>query len=157
MPLQGSGQINISQINAELGLSNSNSSLAGLSGAANNTDPCNLSNLPGSNGTPHAMSEFYAYDHNCTSGPSLLQCNIAGPFGGPDEACAIGFEVCEIEPLTVFTDGESCCPEFSNIYYTDPNGNGFVEPGWYYACECPNPYAFLIEDSGFILETVPCR
>jgi hypothetical protein len=138
MPLQGSGQIKISQINSELGLSNSNSSLASLSGAANNTDPCNLSNLPGSNSAPHAMSEFYAYDHNCTSGPTLTPCEVVGPFGSPDEACGIGPMECEAgNGITVFTTNQStCCPQDGDFYYQDFGGTLEMEPGVYYACQC---------------------
>lgn len=162
MPLQGSGQINISQINAELGLSNSNSSLASLSAAANNADPCNLSNLPGSNGAPHAMSEFYAYDHNCTSGPSLIACEVMGPFGSPDEACDIGPMECEAgNGITVFTTNpESCCPQEGDLYYQDPGGSVEMEAGIYYACQCDlGAFWFFYDGEGGngISMIEPCR
>jgi len=157
MPLQSSGQISISQINAELGLSNSDSSLANLSAAANNTDPCNSGSLPTSNAAPHSMAEFYNYDHNCTSGPTLIQCTIAGPFPISDEACAFGTEFCETgQTSIVWTDGASCCPELSNSYYTDANGTTPQPAGWYAACDCPTFYVFHLDDQGLVFESQTC-
>lgn len=156
MPLQASGQITISNINSELGLSNADSSLAALSAAANNSDPCNTGSLPGSNAAPHAMSEFYSYDHSCTSGPSLIACNIVGPYGMPDEACAMGPEECAFGSYVVYTDGASCCPEITNTYYQNSAGTIPLPAGWYYACDCESPYTFNIDDGGTIIDSASC-
>jgi len=162
MPLQSSGQISVSNIVGEiLGISpavDSNQSLATLSAAANNSDPCNTGSLPGSNAAPHAMSEFYNYDHNCTtSGPSLIQCNIVGPFGDSGEACALAAEFCETDQgFVVWTDGASCCPELTNIYYTDSNGTLLLAGGWYATCDCPTLYVFNVDDSGSVFDIRTC-
>ena len=161
MPLQGSGQITISDIYHELNGAfpgtNSNQSLASLSAAANNTDPCNPGNLPGSNSAPHAMSEFYAYDHNCTSGPSLTQCEVVGPFGNFDEACAVGPELCEQgQSIMVWTTGGTCCPQDGDLYYLDPNGTAPMEPGVYYPCQCELNLAFEYDGEQVAL-IIGCR
>lgn len=160
MPLQASGQITISNIVGELygtfPAADSNRSLAALTAAANNSDACNTGSLPGSNAAPHAMSEFYSYDHSCTSGPTLLACNIVGPYPAFEEACAIGPEECTFGSYTVYTDGASCCPEITNTYYQDPAGQIPLMSGWYYACDCESPYTFMIDDGGTIIDSMPC-
>jgi len=66
MTLQTNGAISISQINTEKGLSASasNSSLTTLSTSNINTASSSRPNQS----TPHAMSEFYGYNHNAASG-----------------------------------------------------------------------------------------
>jgi len=162
MPLQSSGQISISNIVGEiLGIlpaPDSNQSLATLTASANNSDPCNGGSLPASNAAPHSMAEFYNYDHNCTtSGPTLIQCNIAGPFGDPGEACVLGLELCETGgSFPAWTDGASCCPELTNIYYADSNGTAPLGAGWYATCDCPTRYVFNLDDGGNVFEIQTC-
>lgn len=161
MPLQGSGQINISDIYFELHGTfpgtNSNQSLASLSANANNSDPCNTGSLPGSNAAPHAMSEFYNYDHNCTSGPSLTQCNVAGPFGSDFEACAFGPEQCEFAPITIWTTG-TCCSQMGDELYIDSNGTQPLDPGIYYLCDCTFfNQSIEIGDGGQVILVSLCR
>lgn len=159
MPLQASGQISISNIVGELygtfPAADSNRSLTTLTAAANNSDACNTASLPGSNAAPHAMSEFYSYDHSCTSGPTLLTCSIVGPYGAPEEACALGPEECA-GSYPVYTDGASCCPELTNTYYTNSAGTIPLASGWYYACDCESPYTFFTDDSGVIIDSMSC-
>ena len=73
MALTSSGQIKMSEINTELGVTSTtaNSSLAGQSDGSVATINTNNSNVDRPNGTaPHLMSEFYSYDHSASSGPS---------------------------------------------------------------------------------------
>lgn len=160
MPLQASGQITISNIVGELyGIfpaADSNRSLAALTAAANNSDACNTGSLPGSNAAPHAMSEFYSYDHSCTSGPSLLQCFITGPYSAPEEACEMGPVECEGGSYVAYTDGASCCPEITNTYYQNSTGTVPLASGWYYACDCGSSYTFMISDGGTIMDSMSC-
>jgi len=159
MPIQASGQISISNIVGELygtfPAADSNRSLAALTAAANNSDACNTGSLPGSNAAPHAMSEFYSYDHSCTSGPTLIACNIVGPYGGTDEACEIGPMECEGGAFVAYTDGASCCPEMENTYYQDSSGTISLPSGWYFACDC-SPIVFLTNDEGIIVDIGSC-
>ena len=73
MALTSSGQIKMSEINTELGVTSTtaNSSLAGQSDGSVATINTNNSNVNRPNGAaPHLMSEFYSYDHSASSGPS---------------------------------------------------------------------------------------
>lgn len=159
MPLQGSGQISISNIVGEIyqvsPASNSDRSLTNLTAAANNTDPCNTGSLPASNATPHAMSEFYNYDHQCTSGPTLTQCTVAGPYGSDFEACQFGPGQCEFEGITVWVTG-TCCAQMGDTLYLDSNGVTVLEAGIYYLCDCLNAQAVEIGDSGQVILVYLC-
>lgn len=159
MPLQGSGQISISNIVGEIyqvsPASNSDRSLTNLTAAANNTDPCNTGSLPASNATPHAMSEFYNYDHHCTSGPTLTQCTVAGPYGSDFEACQFGPGQCEFEGITVWVTG-TCCAQIGDTFHVDYNGVTVLDPGVYYLCDCATPQAVEIGDSGQVILVYLC-
>ena len=163
MPLQSSGQISITQIVGELyqvsPAANSNRSLAALTAAANNSDPCNGSSLPGSNAAPHAMSEFYNYDHRCTSGPTLISCGImAGPFMDEREACEQGRFLCEVgEGKIVWTSGSDCCPRLGDTFYTDSSGSRVLDPGIWWPCNCESPSPILIGNRGEVVVTYPCE
>lgn len=159
MPLQGSGQISISNIVGELyqvsPANDSDRSLANLSAAANNTDPCNTGSLPASNAAPHAMSEFYNYDHQCTSGPTLTQCTVVGPYGTDFEACQFGPNQCEFEGITVYVTG-TCCIQMGDTVYLDYNGVTTLEAGIYYLCDCATPQAVELDDSGQVIMVYLC-
>jgi hypothetical protein len=160
MPLQGSGQISISEIVGELyqvsPANDSDRSLANLSAAANNTDSCNTGSLPASNAAPHAMSEFYNYDHQCTSGPTLTQCNVVGPYGSDFEACSFGPMQCEGEGMTVYVTG-TCCIQMGDAVYVDSNGVTSLFPGIYYLCDCFTPQAVEIGDEGQVILVYLCE
>lgn len=132
MALQSSGQISISNICGELGASTSNASLASLSTATNNTDACNTSILPGSNAAPHGMSEFYNYDHSCTS-ITCTSFRIAGPFGDMQEACDVG-------PIsstfTAYHSNSAACPIVGDYVATTSSCYPYQAAGWYYSTTC---------------------
>lgn len=67
MPLQTSGQISLGEIGLEKGELLSNVSLADISTFGINSS----SPLKPDGGAPHAMSEFYGYDHSASSGVNM--------------------------------------------------------------------------------------
>lgn len=88
MALQSSGQISLSNIASEKGVSLSNVSLNTLS-----TTSINQNSAVYPNGTqPHGISEFYGYDHNASPPASLTPINVSGPFESPAFACSAGSE-----------------------------------------------------------------
>jgi hypothetical protein len=159
MPLQGSGQISISNIVGELyqvsPANDSDRSLASLTFDANNSDPCNTGSLPASSAAPFAMSEFYNYDHHCTTGPTLTQCNVAGPFGSDSEACGFGPGQCEFDPITVWVTG-TCCAQMGDTFYLDSNGATPLGAGIYYLCDCLTAQAVELDDNGQVIMQYFC-
>ena len=72
MALQIGGQISLSNITGEMGIVNSNVSLGGLSTHSTLNDQ---SPYKPNESQPHAMSEFFAYDHSYSS----LKALVGGP------------------------------------------------------------------------------
>jgi len=73
MALTSSGQIKMSEINTELGVTSttSNSSLAGQSdGTVATINTANANPNRPNGAAPHLMSEFFSYDHSLGGGPS---------------------------------------------------------------------------------------
>jgi hypothetical protein len=125
MPLQTSGQISFLNIADEKNVIASNLSLHSLATTKLNTDPCNPSTAD--NGAPHAISEFYGYDHNCVSGPTLIEKTYAGIYRD-------SFEVCQADPFrseqfTFYVEVDEDGAE--RIAYLNPLGTEFPPDGYY--------------------------
>ena len=73
MALQSSGQISMSDIGAEKPTIAQDMSLAAMSSSGIN----NASSFKPDGAAPHAMSEFYGYDHSASSGPSLTKITMS--------------------------------------------------------------------------------
>lgn len=81
MALQGSGQISLQNIAAEMGQIASNLSLSSLSTHSTLNDQ---SPLKPNESQPHGMAEFYSYDHNYSSFKPLMGGNINTSGKWPD-------------------------------------------------------------------------
>lgn len=129
MALQSSGQISFSNIANEKGITVSNLSLHTLANKQFNTDPCNPSTAD--HGFPHALSEFYRYDHTCVTdtGPKLVEQTWLGFYRDTFEACERGQFNDADKTLTVYVDEES------STVYSDSVGKTFQESGIYYSLE----------------------
>jgi hypothetical protein len=115
MALQIGGQISLSNITAEMGQINSNVSLGGLSTHSTLNDQ---SPSKPNESQPHAMSEFFAYDHSYSSLKSLS--------GGTQRAIWMGkwFSFCGDDITTFyFHDGNKELPVVGNTIYTNFKGN----------------------------------
>lgn len=73
MPLQSSGQISMSDIAGEKPTIMQDMSLSAMSSLGINS----ASSFKPNGTAPHAISEFYGYDHYASSGPSLTQITMS--------------------------------------------------------------------------------
>jgi hypothetical protein len=139
MALQSSGQISLSNIASEKGVSLSNVSLNTLS-----TTSINQNSAVYPNGTqPHGISEFYGYDHNASPPASLSPITVSGPFESPAFACSAGSEFPSeqyyysnppnfVNPAfgvgsTLFTDDAGNNPvEGNKVWYSFDDGTAYV-------------------------------
>lgn len=112
MALQSSGQISLSNIATEMGVSLSNVSLGTQS--TTNVNQASTSKPDGSQ--PHSISEFYGYDHNASSAPELVPFTIYDFSPDPNEACFL-------PPLEVFKTGEPEVISNGDFFYEDDAGN----------------------------------
>lgn len=127
MPLLSSGQISLGNIASEKGDLPSNYSLG-----TESTTNVNLNSLSKPDGNPpHAMSEFYSYDHNASGGggggPTLTQFQASNMV--PDQ-----FSACPLEEMNIdywHNGGGSGYPGIGDNVYTDSAGAGPAMPGWY--------------------------
>ena len=147
MALTASGQISFSDINTEFGLS-SDSELS-LNDAANGTVATintNSSQTPDSS-TPHAISEWYEYDHSA-SGGGLTEFNAGGPFGEL-------FEACEAQDTggTFYHNGGGSLPTNGDGVFNDEEGTAQAEVGYFFVS---TSYVFYVDDSGVVSDVTAC-
>jgi hypothetical protein len=132
MALTTSGQLSLGNIATEMGVSLSNVSLTTQSTTGINT---NSESKPDGS-TPHAVSEFYSYDHS-TSPPLTAFGVDANPYRDAAGACESGRET-----STWYHDGVGTYPVDVDIVYTDSGGTTFPEDGTYWMAE---PASFFVE------------
>ena len=143
MALTASGQLSLGDIATEMGVSLSDVSLTTQSTTDINTN--STSKPDGS--TPHAVSEFYSYDHSAS--PSLTAFNVdANPYGDGDSACAEGRTGAEW-----YHDGVDTYPTTGDTVYTDSGGSTNPSDGLYWM---DTPASFDVS-SGIVGEVVPCE
>ena len=142
MALTASGQLSLGDIATEKGVSLSNVSLTTQSTTSINT---NSESKPDGS-TPHAVSEFYSYDHSAS--PPLTAFSVdANPYGDFEEACEKGRAT-----TAWYHDGGGEYPTAEDTVYTDSGGTTFPEDGFYWMRE---PASFFVE-GGVVGEVVPC-
>ena len=113
MALQGSGQISLSNIAAEMGLIQSNLSLGGLSTHSTLNDQ---SPLKPNESQPHGMGEFYAYDHSYSSLKPLM--------GGPRNSSGKWYDFCGDDVMFFYYhDGGKDMPVVGDKLYTSDRGS----------------------------------
>ena len=142
MALTASGQLSLGDIANEMGVSPSNVSLTTQS-----TEGVNQNSTSKPDGsTPHAISEFYSYDHSAS--PPLTAFNVdANAYGDGQSACASGRVGAEW-----YHDGEDTYPTTGDTVYTDSGGTTNPEDGFYWM---DTPAAFDVSE-GIVGEVVPC-
>lgn len=142
MALTASGQLSLGDIATEMGVSLSNVSLTTQSTTGINTN--STSKPDGS--TPHAVTEFYSYDHSATS---LTAFSVdENPYEDGEVACAEGRET-----NTWYHDGGGTYPADGDTVYTDAGGTTNPEDGFYWMDE---PSSFFVED-GIVVGVIPCE
>ena len=142
MALTASGQLSLGDIATEMGVSLSNVSLTTQSTTGINTN--STSKPDGS--TPHAVSEFYSYDHSASS---LTAFNVDDtPYEDGTSACESGGVRAEW-----YHDGEGEYPTADDNVYTDSGGETNPEDGFYWMDE---PSSFEIA-GGVVQEVTPCE
>ena len=143
MALVEFGQLSLGDIAIEMGVSPSNVSLT----IQSTTDVNQSSEGKPDGSTPHAISEFYGYDHSAS--PPLTAFNVdANTYGDGDEACAFGRVGAEW-----YHDGEGEYPTTGDTVYTDSGGTTNPSDGFYWM---DTPASFDVV-SGVVGEAVPCE
>jgi hypothetical protein len=165
MTLQSTGAISISQINVEKGLSSTaaNSSLTTLSTTSINT---NSTSKPDQS-VPHAMSEFYSYNHNAAppeattiNGATVIGSTQPGDGGGSIEVSwslnnSIGTRYVTIEGVVTAGD------PITTLGSTGQQGNFTSSPSTINATLGSNAGGYVIvrlyTSAGSLLDTVTTR
>lgn len=138
MPLQTSGQISLSNVAGEKGVSLSNVSLVSLSTTSINTDPCNPTNP--NNGAPHSIAEFYGYDHNCVT-QTLYMHELSGAYRDGSEACLDQGR--SVELLMLYSDCEFLSAGCS-VFIDSAGAEPFLSDGWYFQANLAGSAAWQI-------------
>jgi hypothetical protein len=142
MALTASGQLSLGDIATEMGVSLSNVSLTTQSTTGINT---NSSSYPDGS-TPHAVSEFYSYDHSAS--PSLTAFAVdESTYGDSAEACAAGSP-----GAAWYHDGAGSYPTIGDTVYTDSGGTTNPSDGFYWM---DAPASFAVS-SGVVGDVTPC-
>lgn len=147
MPLQINGQISISDIMGEIPTIIQNVSLTSLS-----TDSINIASPIKPDGSaPHAMSEFYGYDHYASSGPNLTQIEMSSQTYPSYYDAMI---ICDSNSLTNYWfDGQSFVPQENDRIYTNSSGTSTLNSRHVYG-----PWGSVITTNGqgFVDSIMPC-
>ena len=150
MALTASGQISFSEINIELGQSSDaqlslNDAANGIVAIINTNSP----NTPDSS-APHSISEWYEYDHSASAvvDYSASAFQAEGPFGVPEEACAI-----LPNPFSpqFYHDGPTL--DIGVTVVTDSAGTNLADPGFY---SVDGGKYFDVDVSGVIVTFARC-
>ena len=142
MALTASGQLSLGDIATEMSVSLSNVSLTTQSTTGINTN--STSKPDGS--TPHAISEFYSYDHSAS--PPLTSFSVdTKSYEDFDEACSSG-----TAGAAWYHDGGGTYPTIGDTVYTDSGGTTKPSDGFYWM---DTPASFYVE-GGFVQEVIPC-
>ena len=118
MALQIGGQISLSNITGEMGIVNSNVSLGGLSTHSTLNDQ---SPYKPNESQPHAMSEFFAYDHSYSS--------LKAMSGGPARSQIEGkwFDFCSDDAKFFYAhDGSGDLPAINDQVYGNDRGSYYT-------------------------------
>ena len=142
MALTASGQLSLGDIATEMGVELSNVSLTTQSTTGINT---NSESKPDGS-TPHAISEFYSYDHSAS--PPLTAFSVdANPYEDGEGACASGRTGAEW-----YHDGVGTYPVDADNVYTDAGGTTFPADALYWMAE---PASFIVT-GGVVSDVIPC-
>ena len=142
MALTASGQLSLGDIATEMGVELSNVSLTTQSTTGINT---NSESKPDGS-TPHAISEFYSYDHSAS--PPLTAFSVdANPYEDGEGACAEGRET-----ATWYHAGGGTYPADGDTVYTDAGGTTNPQDGFYWMDE---PSSFFVE-GGVVSDVTLC-
>lgn len=138
MPLQSSGQISMSDIASEKPTLAQDMSLSAMSTFGINS----ASDLRPDGSAPHAMSEFYGYDHNASSGPSLtpidMSSNTLASYYDP-------MMLCDSSTVTTYWfDGTHIIPQINDRIYTNSSGTSTLNSQHVYG-----PWGDVITTNGF--------
>ena len=132
MALQSSGQISLSNIATEKGASTSHISLASMNFSINNASP----SKPNTS-TPHAMSEWYGYDHNYSAAVTVTPINVRvtfgeqTPFGEAPSVCNLS------DVITLYKSGTEGMPQQGDSVWLNEEG---TDP---YTFDSPEPVGYL--------------
>jgi len=124
MAINSSGTIKMSDINTELGRTSttSNTSLKDCSNGTNGTiNTANASSDRPDGSAPHAMSEWYSYNHSATSLTSFTA------FYGETQNDACNSS----EAQTFYHDGTGTTPTNGDEVYTNSSGTSEATDGYY--------------------------
>jgi len=148
MALPSSGQISFSDINTELGQS-SDAELS-LNDAANGNVATINTNSPDTpdSSTPHAISEWYSYDHSASGGGGLTEFNAGGPFPEQGEACIV-----QDNGGIYYHNGGGSLPTNGDGVFNDEEGNDASGPGFYFV---NSSYVFELDSSGIVSDVTSC-
>lgn len=148
MAVPDSGALSLRGIRGELDNNNYNNSVAytnvslkdmctGVNGTINTDN--DAADRP-DDSAPHSMSEWYSYDHDATSTPSLTSVNITiGSSGGV---------VCSGELFpTYYHDGGGSFPSEGDRIYANSNGTGELSAA-YFKIELDNQYYAYSNSAG---------
>jgi len=143
MALTASGQLSLGDIAIEMGVSPSNVSLTTQSTTDINT---NSESKPDGS-TPHAVSEFYSYDHSAS--PSLTAFFVdENSYEDGRDACISGVQNAEW-----YHDGAGAYPTDGDTVYTDSDGLANPADGTYWMNE---PSSFIVT-GGTVSDVTPCE
>ena len=148
MALTASGQLSLSDIATEMSVSLSNVSLTTQSTTGINSN--SPSKPDGS--TPHAVSEFYSYDHSAS--PALTAFTVdENLYGDSEEACSSRGRGL----VTWYHDGGlQTYPNTGDTVYTDSDGTT-IPPDGFYWIETPLSVGTSFDvSSGIVGAKIPC-
>lgn len=134
MAVPSSGALSMRGIRRELGTNNYNSSntysnisLEDMSEGVNGTiNTANSSSNRPDGANPHAMSEFYAYDHDLSS----VTAYTSSDMGVFNETCPVNGSVHTLNQ-TYYHSGSGTYPTAGDQCYSDSGGNNVLAAGYY--------------------------
>ena len=151
MALQLSGQISLSNITSEMGILNSNVSLSDLSTHSTLNDQ---SPQKPNESQPHAMSEFFAYDHSYSSLKPLM--------GGAENPTFSGkwFDFCNEDTKSFYYhDGNKDLPMTGDNIYRNDRGAYYLVGNSHIAIAHPESMETYVvtTDLGEVIDINSCE